>query len=327
MRILVSIHDLPVWSIPPAEVDRIRRALPDDDVVDVRGTDDRARELPEADVLYATRLTAEEFARASRLRWVHSSAAGVGSLLSPALVESEVVVTNSRGVHSTTIAEHAIALMLALRRDLHVAVRRQLAREWAQQELYDRASATLAGAPLGTMLVIGFGTIGARVAAMAAALGMTVNVVRRRVSDPPAGVTRVFSSGQLSEALPSADVIVLATAHTAETRLLIGAPEFDCMKPSALVINVARGELVDEAALIRALDSGRIAGAGLDAFNREPLPAESPLWALPNVLLSPHTATFDGDYWRPIVDLFLSNVMKVKRGETPMNLVDKRAGY
>jgi phosphoglycerate dehydrogenase-like enzyme len=249
----------------------------------------------------------------------------VGSLLSPPVAASPVVVTNSRGVHSQTIAEHAIALMLALRRDLHLAVRRQSAQVWAQQEIYDRSGPPIRGA---TLLVVGAGTIGARVAALGIGLGMVVTIVRRRVDQPsPPGVQAVFPLGRLTAALAGADVVVLAVPHTRGTGRLIGAAELAAMKRSALLINVARGELVDEPALVRALQDRQIAGAGLDAFDAEPLPPDHPLWTLPNVLISPHTATFSGDYWSPIVDLFLENVARFTRGDDLLNVVDKEAGY
>jgi len=325
MRIVVSIHDLPVWSIPASEVARLAAALPGDEVVDARDPEARRREFASADVLFATRIKPEEFARAAQLRWIQSSAVGVGPLMRPEVVQSSVVVTNARGVHSEAIAEHAIALMLAVRRSLHVAVRRQEQAEWAQTEI--------SRAPVGTasksrVLVVGLGSIGSRVAAMAAGLGMRVTGIRRRLDAPAvAGVTELLPPERLRDALAAADVVILAIPRTEETRALIGPAELDVMKPNAILVNVARGRLVDEPALIRALESGAIAGAGLDAFTEEPLPPESPFWRLPNVLVSPHTAAFAGDYWAPVVDLFLENIGRFKRGQPLVNVVDKALGY
>jgi phosphoglycerate dehydrogenase-like enzyme len=325
VRIVVAIHHPPVWTISPADVERIVRALPGDDVVDARGDAARCRELPAAEILFATRLTAEELALARRLRWIHCAAVGVGGLLTPELVASPPVVTNSRGLHSDVIAEHALTLLLALRRGLHVAAARQAAHTWAQLELADLRAAPLDGFDL---VVAGLGTIGSRVAALAAGLGMRVTGIRRRVDEPPpAGVTRVLPPERLREALGHADGLVLALPTTAETRGIIGPAELAAMKPSALLVNVARGRLVDEAALVDVLRSGRLAGAGLDAFVHEPLPPDHPFWSLPNVLVTPHTAAFGGDYWRPIVDLFLENVERFRRGETLINVVDTAAGY
>ena len=325
MRIVVAIHDLPVWTIPPAEVARIAASLPGDEVHDARERDERRRLIPTADILFATRLHADEFVPATRLRWIHSSAVGVGGLLIPEVVASDVVVSCSRGVHSEAIAEHALALALALRRNLPLAVRRQDERQWAQAEISGKRVATLGGTH---MLVVGLGTIGARVARFAAGMGMRVTGIRRRLDEPPPpGVSSVLPPEQLRSALAEADVVVLALPRTEETRAFIGQAELDAMKPTAILINIARGRLVDEPALIRALESGRLAGAGLDAFQQEPLPSDSPLWRLPNVLLTPHTAAFAGDYWPPVVDLFLENVARFKRGETIINVVDKERGY
>jgi D-2-hydroxyacid dehydrogenase (NADP+) len=325
MRIVVSIHEPPVWSIPASQVDRIARARPGDTVIDARDADARLREFPSADALFTWRISAAEFALAPRVRWMHSSAVGVDTLLPAPVVASPVVVTMSRGVHSESIAEHAIALVLALRRHLHVAARRQHERAWAQVEIAAAGVPALAATRL---LVIGLGSIGARIASHAAALGMQVRGVRRRSSlKAPDGVVEVFAADELSAALPDADVVVLAAPRTGETGALIGRAELARMKPGALLINVARGQLVDEPALAEALGSGRLGGAGLDAFAREPLSPESPLWAFPNVLITPHTASFSGDYWTPVVDLFLENVGRFERGEPLHNVVDKTRGY
>jgi phosphoglycerate dehydrogenase-like enzyme len=325
VRIVVAIHDLPVWSIPPAEVARIARALPDDEVRDARGADDRRREFAGADVLFATRISADEFAVATRVKWIQSSAVGVGGLLPPELVASPVLVTNARGVHSDAIAEHAIALMLALRRQLPAAMAGQIERRWLQVALSSPRVQPLAET---RVLVVGLGSIGARVASHAAGLGMHVSGVRRRLDEPaPSGVARVLGPDRILDGLREADVVVLAVPRTEETRALIGRAEFSVMKPTALLINVARGRLVDETALVEALEAGQIAGAGLDAFQQEPLPAGHPLWRAPNALITPHTASFSGDYWGPVVDLFLDNMARFRRGEALRNVVDKSKGY
>jgi len=325
VRVVVAVHDPPVWTIPAEEVRRIARALPHDEVVDARSAEDRRRELSAADVLVATRISADEFKRAGRLRWIHSTAVGVGGLLPPDVVESPVTVTNSRGVHSEAIAEHAIALMLALRRRLHVAAARQAAHEWAQTEISNERVPTLTRSRL---LVVGLGSIGERVATFAAALGFRVTGVRRRLDRPvPPGVDEVVGAEELHRVLGQADVVLLALPRTTSTRALFGAREFELMRPSAVFVNVARGRLIDEAALVAALEAKQIAGAGLDAFEQEPLPADHPLWRLPNVLITPHTAAFAGEYWAPVVDLFLENMARYRDGRPLVNVVDKAFGY
>lgn len=325
MRVAVAIHDLPVWTIPPAQVDRLARLMPGDMITDARDPESRRRAFADADIAFATRMSADEFAIARSLKWVHSSAVGIGPILSPALVASPVVVSSSRGVHSPAIAEHAIALVLALRRQLHTSVKRQTAREWAQVEL-----STIPVPPLADteVLVVGLGTIGERVATMAMGLGMRVTAVRRHVDAPaPAGLAKIAGPDALPEMLTRADVVVLALPTTDETRALIGAAELARMKPSAILVNVARGKLVDEDALAGALERGQLGAAGLDAFRVEPLPAGHPLWSLPNVLITPHSASFAGDYWTPVVDLFLENVARFRRGDPLINVVDKTRGY
>jgi D-2-hydroxyacid dehydrogenase (NADP+) len=178
------------------------------------------------------------------------------------------------------------------------------------------------------VLVVGLGSIGLRIAEMCAGLGMRVTGVRRDSSRPvPPFVKRVWPPTRLLEGLATADAVVLAAPQTDDTRALIGRDEVAAMKPTAVLVNIARGRLVDDDALVEALEAGRIAGAGLDAFPREPLPAESPYWRLPSVLVSPHTASFAGDYWAPVVDVFLENVRRFKAREPLLNPVDKRLGY
>jgi phosphoglycerate dehydrogenase-like enzyme len=176
--------------------------------------------------------------------------------------------------------------------------------------------------------VIGLGSIGSRVAALASGLGMHVTGMRRRLDQPAVpGVSAILGPEQLLEALAAADVVVLTVPRTHETKALIGRAELAAMKPTALLINVARGKLVDEAALVEALSTRMIGGAGLDAFQREPLPSDHPLWEMPNTLITPHTASFAGDYWEPVVDLFLENLARFKRGDALLNVVNKSLGY
>lgn len=325
LRIVTAVHNPPVWTLPPSEVARIAAALPGHDVVDARTGDDRHREFPEADVIVTARMTSEDAQVARRVKWIHSTAVGVGSLLAPEIVERDIIVTNARGCHAEPIAEHAIALALAVRRSLHTAVRRQIGCEWAQEELQQVPCPPLAQSRL---LLVGLGEIGSRVAKLASGLGFTVIGVRRRLDQPvPEGVERVISAADLLQELPEADVLLLAAPRTSETRAMIGSEEFAVMKASAVLVNVGRGRLVDEAALVEALQHRRIGGAAIDAFEREPLPIDHPLWLLPNVLISPHVAAFGSDYWKPAVDLFLENVALFTAGKPLKNVVDKRSGY
>ncbi len=325
MRIVVSVHDPPVWTLPAREVTRLQASLPEDEVVDARTPEERRAAFPEAEVLVAFRIGADEFASARRLRWIHTTAVGVNGLLPRPVVESPVLVTNTRGVHAAAIAEHAVALMLAVRRRFPQAAVGQAGRRWLQAELMQAEGPPLSASCL---LVVGLGEIGSRVAALGAGLGMRVIAVRRRADAPmPPGVSAVAGPERLHEFLGQADVVVLAVPQTDETRALLGPDEFDVMRQHAVLVNVARGGLVDDAALEQAIRTGRLGGAGLDAFAREPLPPDSPLWRLPNVVITPHSAAFAGDYWAPAVDFFLRNLERFRRGEPLMNLVDKVHRY
>jgi phosphoglycerate dehydrogenase-like enzyme len=325
MRVVLAVHDPPVWVLPDREVERIVAALPGDDVRVAQTAEARREAFPDAEVIVTTKLAAGDLALAGAVRWIHSTAVGVGALLVPDLVARPIVVTNSKGVHREAIAEHAIALALALRRSLHLVVLRQAERRWAQEELLLRRVRGLGSSEL---LVVGLGAIGSEVARLGAGLGMRVVGIRRRLSEPaPAGVSRVRPPEDLPDALRTADVVVLALPRTAETQALIGEPELAGMKPTAVLVNVARGRLIDQDALERALRAGRLGGVALDAFPREPLDPASPLWMLPNVIVSPHVAPFGDDYWAPAVDLFLDNMQRFRRGDSLRNVVDKDAGY
>jgi len=325
VRIVAAVYDPPVWVLPTHEIQRIAAALPEADVIDAREPEIRRRELPRADILLVTKLTMEEARLATRLKWIQSTAVGVGPLMRPDIVERDVVVTNARGLHARFIAEHAIALALALRRSLKLSLERQRDRVWAQAEI---EAIPCPPTDESRVLVVGLGEIGSRIARMAAGLGFIVHAIRRRPGlGGPEGVAHVAGIDDFREQLRLADVVILAAPTTSETKIMIGPAELAVMKRSSILINVARGRLVDETSLIAALESGQIAGAGLDAFVQEPMPPEHRLWTIPNVIISPHSAAFGRDYWRPAVDLFLDNFRRYVRGAPLLNVVDKQHGY
>jgi phosphoglycerate dehydrogenase-like enzyme len=218
--------------------------------------------------------------------------------------------------------------MFALRRQLHLATRRQAGHHWAHEEIFAAAAAFDRPLSHSTLLMLGLGEIGSLVARTVAAMGTTVIGMRRDAAKPPpAGIRRLIQRSELIDTLAGVDVVVLAMPATSDTHHLIGDAELAAVKRTAILVNVGRGDLVDEAALVRALSEGRLAGAGLDTFVTEPLPPDHPLWALSNVLVTPHVAPAGGAFWAPVVDLFLENVQRYRRGEPLRNLVDKRAGY
>jgi phosphoglycerate dehydrogenase-like enzyme len=315
-----------VWSLPQAQRERLAGEFPGLTWLFPATRDEVAERIGEADVALGWAVHPANFERAKRLRWVHVTAAGVGPVLFPALVESDVVVTNGRGLHSEAMAEHAIGVMLGFARNLHLARDAQRERRWIQSDLL------VHGPPFrdfrgGTLAMIGLGHIGRAIATRARALGLRVIGVRRHPATPPDPAHEQWGSERLGEALALADWVVLATPLTASTRQLIGAAELGRMRPEAVLVNLGRGSLVDEAALVSALRERRIAGAALDVTEEEPLPAASPLWEMPNVILTPHISGLAPRHWERAMDQFTGNLRHYLAGEPLFNVVDKRAGY
>ncbi len=315
-----------VWNLPPSGVERLRRDFPGLEFVSPADEREADSLLPGAEVVFGWAVTAANFASASRLRWIQITAAGVGSQLFPALVQSDVLLTNGRGLHATAMAEHTLGVLLAFARKLHLARDAQNRSRWTQHELWteDPAFGQLEGATLG---LVGLGSVGSGIASRARALGLEVIAVRRRPSADPAPADQQWGVERLPDLVARADFLVLAAPLTAETRGLMDRATIARMKRSAVLVNLGRGSLVDEAALIDALREGRIAGAALDVFRDEPLPASSPLWSMPQVIVTPHVSGLGPRYWERAVDLFAHNLRAYLAGEPLANLVDKRAGY
>jgi D-2-hydroxyacid dehydrogenase (NADP+) len=328
MNVLVGvISPAPAWVLPRRYVDQLRRDFPQHTFLDAWDRDSVSRLLADADVAFTPFVDRSAFAKASRLQWVQSPAVGVGGLMFPELLASPVVLTSARGIRARSIAEHVLAVMLALARLLPVALRAQAAHRWAQQELEGPHVdvRTLEGQRLG---VVGLGAIGLEVAKIATAFGIRVSAIRRRAGEPiPDGVETVWTPDRLPDMLAISDIVLLAAPHTPETRRLIGAPELDRIKRGALLINVARGKLIDDDAVLAALRDGRLGGAALDVFTEEPLAPSSPYWDLPNVIVTPHSSGALKDYWTPLVALFSGNLRRFEKGEPLVNVVDKVAGY
>ena len=317
---LSKVSDEAAWAIEQVGVDAGTRVK----VLRAPSREEAEQLIAEADVVYGTRLTPEAFARARRLRWIHAPAVGVDRLLHPALVQSPVLVTCSRGLHAHSLSEHVFALMLALSRRLPEFWADHSARRWQRRE-----GEVLAGA---TLLVVGLGAVGSRVAALGHAFGMRVLGVKRDPRVPVGGegwipVDEMGGPADLLTMLRRADWVVLCVPLTPATHRLMGRAQLEAMKPTSYLINVARGEVVDEAALVEALRTGRIAGAGLDVFSREPLPSDSVLWELPNVVLTPHIGGSMIDYEGKALQMFLDNLRRFLRGEPLQNVVKKDLGY
>ena len=325
MNVLIGvISPAPAWNMPRHHVDRLRGDFPHHTFLDAWDRDTLRRLLPEADVAFTPFVDRDLFTALPRLRWVQSPAVGVGSLMFPELLASPVVLTSARGIRARSIAEHVLGVTIALARRLPATLRAQAAHRWAQDELETEAQ-TLQGQRMG---IVGLGAIGLEVAKIAAPFGFRVTAIRRRADEPrPECVEAVWPPDRLIDLLAQSDVVVLAAPHTPETKRLIGTVQLDRMKRGALLINVARGKLVDDKAVIEALRDGRLGGAALDVFSQEPLEPSSPYWDLPNVIVTPHSSGAMSDYWTPLVALFADNLRRFEKGEPLLNVVDKVAGY
>jgi len=350
----------PVWAMPIWVPERIREALPEgwelrvvEDATDGSG-DGAGRVAPVvldavagADVYLGYGIAAELLRAGRRLRWVHSGAAGVGSSLTSEMLASPVVFTNSAGVHSVPISESVLGMILFFGRGFDFAVANQAKGIWSTEPFY------ISSAPLRelcdtTVGLVGFGGLGQEIARRVASLGGRVIAVKRT---PPregeADLETVTGSGTLGDriellhgpggldaVLRESDVVVLCAPETAETRGLLDAGALARLKDGALLVNVGRGRLVDEAALVSELQAGRLRGAGLDVFAKEPLAPGHALWGLPNVLITPHVSAVSRRFWERETDLILHDFACLAAGADPhaegsawRNVVDKRAGY
>jgi phosphoglycerate dehydrogenase-like enzyme len=254
------------------------------------------------------------------VRWVHSMAAGVDKLLFPELVESEVPLTNGSGVFSASLGEFVLAAILYFAKDLRRMIHNQAASVWEPFDVQEIGGETVG--------ILGYGDIGRAVASRAHAMGMRVLATKRHVSnlaEPP--VERFYKPEALREMIALSDYLVSTAPLTVETRHMISHAEFEAMKPTAVVINVGRGPVIDEAALVRVLREKRIRGAALDVFEQEPLPAGHPFYKLENILLSPHCADHTADWQDQAMHFFLEQYGRFQDGRLLKNIVKKRLGY
>ena len=281
--------------------------------------------LDEAEILFdfgPLELAATLVAR-ERLRWIQGTSAGVGRLVERVgLLDSDVIVTTASGVHARPLGEFVLLAMLMFGKNTLHLMRQQREHRWARH-----ADEEVRGK---VVCVVGLGKIGREIARLARALDARVVGVVRDANGRTAeelGVDELVGGVALDDALPQADVVVLATPHTYETHRLLDARRLALLRPSAILVNVARGDVVDESALVEALRSGRLGGAALDVFEREPLPPESPLWDLPNVFVSPHSASTVAAENERIVDLFCHNLRAYLDGAPMLNVLDKALLY
>ncbi len=314
------------WRIPPELPAAVRTRWPELRVAYLESYDQLPSELPDTDIFVGFTLTPSQLALSKKLKWIHVTAAGVAQLMRPDVRKSGVIVTNSRGIHAIPMAEHTLGLLIALARKFPASMRFQAASHWAQQEIWDMQPrpSELNGA---TLLIVGLGAIGSELAQRAHAFGMRVLAVTRSGKADGSLVERIFPASDLLRALPQADYVVLAAPDTPETNSMIGARELATMKRTASLVNIARGSLVNELALVAALQRGTIAAAALDVVAQEPLPPENPLWKLENVFITPHTSAVSRQLWPRQTALVIENLERWFAGRKFINRVDLARGY
>jgi phosphoglycerate dehydrogenase-like enzyme len=327
MKLLIFVHHpFALWNAPPWFPERLRQAFPQVEVVhlpDYRRVD---AEICDAEIGIAWSIRPEQIKVAKKLRWIHSPAAAVHQLIFPELVESDIVLTNAREVHGPVVAEHVIAQIFALAKKIPDAVRLQQKHDWGQQRMWDELPRVreVAGATVG---LIGLGSIGRAVAKSAKALGMRVVAAREHPEKGSEGADVVLGPAEIDDLFRQADYVVLAAPVTDNTMAIANAERLALMKPDACLINVGRGQLVDENALASALREKKIGGAALDVFPKEPLAAESPLWDVPGLLITPHTAALTDKLWERHYTLLSENLQRYQSGRELLGVVDKRKGY
>ena len=305
---------------PPVE-ERLRvavqRTAPDAEVL-MPQEDAVLGAVAEADVFFGHH-THDIIRGAGKLKWIQSTSAGMDALLFPEIVDSDMIVTNASGVHAIQVAEHAWALTTALFRGLPGFFKAQCAHEWNRLPVDDIYGKTIG--------IIGLGGIGRHYARLARAYETRILALDIQAVESPDYVDAVWGFERLDEILKVSDVIFLACPHTSETDKLINRRTLALMKERAYLLNTARGRIVDESALIEALKAGRIAGAALDVFEEEPLPPESPLWEMENVIVTPHTAGASPNRYDRTVAFFCKNLERYLAGKSLINEVDKSLGY
>jgi phosphoglycerate dehydrogenase-like enzyme len=353
-RAVLDLNDRrPIWAMPTWVPERIREALPAGwelqvmtEVTDGSG-DGAGRVAPavleavsDAEIYFGYGIAAELLLSAPGLRWVHSGAAGVGSSLTPEMIASPVLFTNSAGIHAEPMAETVLAMILFFGRGLDFAVTNKAGGIWSTDPFYV-AGAPLRELPDTTVGLVGFGGIGREIARRVASLGARVVAVKRTAPGPSEAnlmpirggeglgdaIELLHGSSGLDAVLRESDVVVLCAPETDETRGMMGAAALARMRDGALLINVGRGKVLDQDALVAELASGRLRGAGLDVFAKEPLAPGHPLWGMENVLITPHVSAVTRGFWTRETTLITGNIERYLAGEPLVNLVDKAAGY
>jgi len=324
--VLYSEHWNRFWSLPPGLVQQLRERFLQLDFLHARTEAEILEFLPDAEIYFGYRFLREHVDSAKRLKWIHVPAASVQPLMELGLKERKIVVTNSRGVHATPIAEHVVGCMLVFSRKFLESWRFQQTHHYGAREILNDAP------PLGelrgkTVLILGAGGIGKEVARLSKAFGMRV-LASKKNPEKLENVDHVYGPENFRDALPEADFLVISVPRTPETDGVIGEIELSRLKSSSVVINIARARIIRQDALLRCLKENRIRGAALDVFEQEPLPSDSELYSLSNVFLTPHTSGVSSlEHWPRMIELFAENLRRYLAGQPLINVVNLREGY
>jgi phosphoglycerate dehydrogenase-like enzyme len=326
IRNILIMHDMAInaFTLTKENLERIQKAVPQAEIIVVKDKEDwqkrAAAAAAEIEVVFGL-LPIARYQELPKLQWMQQTFAGADWIFNyPQVVEKDFTLTTASGVHAIPISEHILALMLALARDIPYSITKQHEHQWKRRGKV----AEIDGATMG---IIGLGKIGEKTAEKAKGLNMKVLATRRNPERSSPHVDRMYGPDGLNEVLSQSDWAVVTAAMTPETNGLIGEKELKLMKKTAHVINIARGSIIQEKALIQALQEGWIAGAGLDVFETEPLPEDSPLWDMKNVIITGHYAGMTPYYFDRVMDIFLENLRRYQQGEPLMNIVNKKLGY
>lgn len=326
-------------AVDPERFDRVVEAAGPMQVVNAADADGASAEIVTADAFFG-KLTPELLSAAQRLRWVQSPTASLEHYLFPELIEHPLVLTNMRGIYSDVIAEHVLGMMLCFTRNLHTYIRQQMSGTW-EPVGGERERVTFSTGPgamtaidrghqnLGDLVagIVGLGHIGREIAWRLASFGMRVLAIDPVETLPSEGASELCSLERLDDLLAASDFVIIAAPHTPQTEQMFRRPQFQAMRTGAVLINIGRGAIVHLDDLVAALAAGEIAGAGLDVFEVEPLPAEHPLWKFPNVILTPHVAGQSARIAERHLALLLDNIRRFVNGAELANVVDKRRWF
>ena len=312
------------FTLTEETIGRIKNAAPDTEISIIKDKDDwdqkKTSIAEDIEVIFGLR-PAQWFREMPNLRWVQQTGAGANWLLDmPEVAASDLILTNASGVHAIPIAEHILALMFAFCRGLHLNIRSQMTKEWKRGGRVSELDSSTLG-------VVGVGKIGEKTAEKAKGLNMKVLGVRRNPERESPYVDQMFGPDRLLEMLPECDWVAITAAMTTETAGMFGETELKAMKNTSVIINIARGSVIQEPVLIKALQESWIAGAGLDVFEQEPLPESSPLWEMSNVIATPHYSGATPYYVDRLLEIFIENLRRYQAGEPLINIVDKTLGY